>query len=125
MTAYVMRISDWSSVVCSSDLKALGDPKPGRDAMRRGDFSAFVDIYSEHLATPEAQAALHDAVDLAMRSSSVLLCFERSPKECHRTMVAAEMEQVAGFEVRNLGVYTQSRIEIGRASCRERGCQYV
>src|SRR3546814_2460559 len=46
-----------------------------------------------------------------MRSSSVLLCFERSPKECHRTMVAAEMEQVAGFEVRNLGVYTQSRIE--------------
>src|SRR3546814_7244467 len=98
MTAYVMRISDWSSVVCSSDLKALGDPKPGRDAMRRGDFSAFVDIYSEHLATPEAQAALHDAVDLAMRSSSVLLCFERSPKECHRTMVAAEMEQVRSEE---------------------------
>src|SRR3546814_17179944 len=70
-----------------SHFKALGDPKPGRDAMRRGDFSAFVDIYSEHLATPEAQAALHDAVDLAMRSSSGLLCFERSPKECHRTMV--------------------------------------
>src|SRR3546814_15143370 len=31
-----------------SHFKALGDPKPGRDAMRRGDFSAFVDIYSEH-----------------------------------------------------------------------------
>src|SRR3546814_4400352 len=39
--------------------KALGDHKPGRDAMRRGDFSAFGDVYSEHLPPPEAQHTLH------------------------------------------------------------------
>src|SRR3546814_5218381 len=51
-----------------SHFKALGDPKSGRDAMRRGDFSALVDIYSEHLATPDSQASLHAAVDLIGRA---------------------------------------------------------
>lgn len=39
-------------------LKALGDPKPGRDAARAGRFEEFNAIYRKHLATPEAQEAL-------------------------------------------------------------------
>ncbi|WP_082472586.1 DUF488 domain-containing protein [Sphingomonas sp. Leaf357] len=92
-----------------SHLKALGDPKPGRDAMRRSDYAAFLKVYESHIATDAAQAALHEAVNLAKKNASVLLCFERSPKECHRTIVAAEMSQIALFEIRNVGVSAQSR----------------
>lgn len=85
-------------------IKALGDPKPGRDAMRRGDYSAFVEIFTDHLASEPAQDALRIAIERASMHTSVLLCFERSPKECHRTIVAGEMKGAAGFEIRNIGV---------------------
>lgn len=85
-------------------LKALGDPKSGREAMRRGDYSAFVEIFTDHLATDAAQDALRNAIERASTHISVLLCFERSPKECHRTIVAGEMKGAAGFEIRNIGV---------------------
>src|SRR3546814_1795769 len=35
-TAYEMRISDWSSDVCSSDLRLIGDRKIGPDADKGG-----------------------------------------------------------------------------------------
>jgi uncharacterized protein (DUF488 family) len=85
-------------------LKALGDPKPGRDAMRRGDYPAFVKVFTDHLAGEAAQNALRDAIEQASAHICVLLCFERSPKECHRTIVASEMERAAGFEIRDIGV---------------------
>lgn len=84
--------------------KPLGDPKPGRDAMRRGDYSAFVEIYNAHLALDAGQHALQEAVEMARNENSVLLCFERTPKECHRTIVANEMRKHEDFEIRNLGV---------------------
>ena len=85
-------------------LKDLGDPKAGREAMRRGDYAGFLEIYSRHLATDWAQRALARAVELASERVSVLLCFERSPKECHRSIVASAMKAAAGFDVRELGV---------------------
>lgn len=90
--------------IAYAHLKALGDPKPGREAMRRGDYPAFLDIYTEHLASDAAQEALGAAVAIAGERVSVLLCFERSPKECHRTIVAAEMAELGDFEIRNIGV---------------------
>lgn len=89
-------------------LKSLGDPKAGRDAMRRGDYAAFVEIYNAHIAQESAQRALRDAVELALTANAVLLCFERNPKECHRTIVAHEMCKHADFEIRNLGVNRDS-----------------
>jgi uncharacterized protein (DUF488 family) len=85
-------------------LKSLGDPKAGRDAMRRGDYSAFVEIYNTHLRLEPAQLALQGAVEMACEANAVLLCFERNPKECHRTIVAKEMSKHANFEIQNLGV---------------------
>src|SRR3546814_9416006 len=38
-TAYEMRISDWSSDVCSSDLAVIGAPWPDRGQMKRGDLT--------------------------------------------------------------------------------------
>ena len=90
-------------------LKPLGDPKAGRDAMRRGDYQTFLEIYNAHLALDVGQFALRNAIDLACEKSSVLLCFERSPKGCHRTIVANEMRKHMDFEVRNLGVNSDAR----------------
>jgi uncharacterized protein (DUF488 family) len=85
-------------------LKSLGDPKAGRDAMRRGDYSAFVEIYNAHITLEPAQNALQVAVEMACEVDAALLCFERSPKDCHRTIVANEMCKHFDFEIRNLGV---------------------
>ncbi|QJU60260.1 DUF488 domain-containing protein [Sphingomonas sp. AP4-R1] len=85
-------------------LKALGDPKAGREAMRRGDYPRFLEIYTAHIATPEGQAALRVAVKLATENPSILLCYERSPIQCHRTVVAKEMAVLADFNVKNVGI---------------------
>lgn len=85
-------------------LKPLGDPKPGREAMRRDDYDAFLDIYSAHVEQPAAQAALKEAANIAMAKPSVLLCYERDPKQCHRTLVAGLMKELASFTIRHLGV---------------------
>lgn len=93
-------------------LKPLGDPKPGREAMRRGDYGSFLEIYNEHIEQPIAQACLRDAVNIASAEPSVLLCYERDPKHCHRTLVAGMMKELASFTIRHLGVNPrQSRIE--------------
>lgn len=96
-----------------SHLKALGDPKPGREAMRRGDYSVFVDIYAAHLGQPAAQDALKEAVEIAGVKPSVLLCFERNPKRCHRTIVAVEMDVLGNFEIHNLGVNPSAGVSNG------------
>lgn len=87
-----------------SHLKALGDPKAGREAMRRGDYSAFLEIYTSHLERPEGKSSLLQAVELAQNNTSVLLCYERSPAQCHRSVVAREMKLISNFELRNVGV---------------------
>jgi uncharacterized protein (DUF488 family) len=85
-------------------LKELGDPKPGREAARRGDFSAFRRIYGQHLKTREAQAGLRVAVDLAAEKASCLLCFERAAEHCHRTIVATAIAEQKGFKISHLVV---------------------
>src|SRR3546814_6762240 len=78
-TAYEMRISDWSSDVCSSDLRTNRDRLP-RTVERRGRWPC---------------------------PSALLL-----RRKAGRSDAAAHPTHGAGGE-------------IGRASCRERGCQYV
>src|SRR3546814_3868072 len=80
-TAYEMRISDWSSDVCSSDLV---EPL---DRLLSGD-----DLV---IAVAPAQA---------------------------QQIVAQRLRQVAHVAI---GLDAERAVEIGRASCRERVCQYV
>src|SRR3546814_943637 len=83
-TAYEMRISDWSSDVCSSDLSSLPSGKAvGNEQQPSGDV-----------------AALQSAVRLGRLGE----------------------RQGPGKDRRNPSRREQ---EIGRASCRERVCQYV
>lgn len=71
-----------------SHLRALGTPKPGRDAARRGDAATMHRIFNAHLQAPEPQAELARAVALSREAPSCLLCFERDHLMCHRAIVA-------------------------------------
>src|SRR3546814_6328122 len=89
-TAYDMRISDWSSDVCSSDL-AYGHPPqlvPARCAR------------SEQLVRQTVIIGEHPAILMPQRND-------------HRTRERGEIDDLHRV------------IQIGRASCRERVCQYV
>src|SRR3546814_7129151 len=100
-TAYEMRISDWSSDVCSSDLaEEHQDHRGGTDHL-------LADVVGHQ---PAVQA--HGGAE-----------------EC---LVARLAEQFAGVRIEVAALAATAAIlrresdhQIGRASCRERVCQYV
>lgn len=76
-------------------LKVLGTPKEGRDAAKKGDVMTLERVYAGQLELPEAQAQAAQMRALAAEKPSALLCFERDPCHCHRTLLlAAEGEGV-------------------------------
>src|SRR3546814_8361439 len=91
-TAYEMRISDWSSDVCFSDLQGRGvaAEREGIDRLRRGHGAEGIGR-------------------LGRRRERVAVRHDRSGRHAG----FAHVERPGGLE------------EIGRASCRERVCQYV
>lgn len=70
-------------------LKALGTPKEGRDAAKKGDVATLERVYDSQLQLPEAQAQAARMRALAAEKPSALLCFERDPCHCHRTLLLA------------------------------------
>src|SRR3546814_1486106 len=97
-TAYEMRISDWSSDVCSSDLLQL---------FRRG-------------GRPGQQA---DGVAILPGHHGILQQRRTGGEGCHAH--TADMHPGPGRQLEVLGNAAIEDHEIGRASCRERVCQYV
>src|SRR3546814_5819213 len=91
-TAYEMRISDWSSDVCSSDLN-LSETAPAARPVAAKDAAALQDAI---LYRDDNIIALNKPAGLAVQGGS--------------------------GQSRHLDGMLE---EIGRASCRERGCQYV
>ena len=74
-------------------LKALGTPAEGRSAARAGRHADMARIYAGQLELPEAMAQSAQMLDLAAEKPSALLCMEREPGHCHRTLL---LEAVAG-----------------------------
>ena len=68
-------------------LKNLGTPKPGRDAAKKGDVATLEAVYDAQLGLPEAQAEAARMRALAAEKPSALLCYERNPEHCHRTLL--------------------------------------
>ena len=83
-------------------LKALGTPKRGRDAAKKGDVETLEAVYADQLELPEAQAQAAQMLALAAELPSALLCYERDPRHCHRTLLLAAEGQ--GAEVVDLYV---------------------
>jgi uncharacterized protein (DUF488 family) len=82
-------------------LKALGTPADGRAAARAGRHEEMARIYAGQLELPEAIAEGAQMVELARERPSALLCFEREPAHCHRSLlldaVAPDVEVVHLF----------------------------
>jgi uncharacterized protein (DUF488 family) len=73
-------------------MKALGTPKAGRDAARKGDIKTMHKIIEKKLDGHEAQAALAEAAAFAKKGRVCLMCLEHDWKDCHRANVAKRLE---------------------------------
>lgn len=78
-------------------LRALGTPKDGRDAARKGQVARMREIYAGQLDTPEAELAYAQALVVARGTPAALLCFEREAASCHRAMIAERFAADAGL----------------------------
>jgi uncharacterized protein (DUF488 family) len=83
-------------------LRHLGTPKRGRDAAKKGDVATLEAVYDEQLALPEAQGEAAMMLALAAEMPSALVCYERDPCHCHRTLLLDAVGE--GVEVVDLFV---------------------
>lgn len=68
-------------------LKALGTPPEGREAARKGDHARLADVYAGQLDLPDAIVQAEQLKTLAAERRTALLCFERDPAACHRSLL--------------------------------------
>src|SRR3546814_18088815 len=109
-TAYELRISDWSSDVCSSDLlDAVEAGERDADRFRPG----ALDVLAQHVMALACAAPFREDELLA----------EIRTAAPYRWIDAALFTRLLGF-VRDGGYALQSydRFQLGRASCRARVC---
>jgi uncharacterized protein (DUF488 family) len=83
-------------------LRALGTPKTGREAARKGRVSEMRAIFDDHLAEPEAVLAFQQLKTVAGERRVALLCFEADHAGCHRAVLAERLQAEDGLEVVNL-----------------------
>lgn len=87
-----------------SHWRQLGDPKAGREAARAGRMDEFKTIFEAHLCKADTIAALTEAANVIRSEITVLLCYEREPRNCHRNLVAERLSDLLSLPVRHLGV---------------------
>ena len=63
----------------------------GREAARKGRHAELQRIYAAQLDLPEAIVAGVRMCELAAEKTSALLCFEREPSGCHRSLLLKAM----------------------------------
>jgi uncharacterized protein (DUF488 family) len=82
--------------------RELGAPREIRHELREtGDYTTYFERFNTYLKTQ--RHALEHLVDECM-GAVVLMCFERDPKECHRSAVARELAKLAGVKPVHLDV---------------------
>lgn len=77
-------------------LRALGTPAAGREAARKGRHEELKRIYAGQLELPEAIAQGAMMRELAAERPSALLCYEREPAGCHRSLLLQAVAPDAG-----------------------------
>src|SRR3546814_2138085 len=112
-----MRISDWSSDVCSSDL--LGIPEAEKQRLVSGVAAQYESevVYHSIREDLEAQGVIFLDTDTALKEHPELF------KEYFGTVIPAGDNK---FSALNTAVWSGGSfiyVQIARASCRERVCQ--
>ena len=83
-------------------LRALGTPKAGREAARKGRIAEMHSIFEAQLETLEAELALEQADAAARERHAALLCFEADAGGCHRAIVAERLAARSGYSIVDL-----------------------
>src|SRR3546814_10204833 len=113
-----MRISDWSSDVCSSDLSLIAADERDIVRLRSNVRREDVDLYRVALSPSAIRslflAYLTEAESLRRRPR----WYNTATANC-TTVVFEMMRHIVGR------LPFDHRLQIGRASCRARVCQYV
>jgi uncharacterized protein (DUF488 family) len=68
--------------------RALGNPKAGRAAARAGDMAAYRAVMAAQVSSAVGGEALSLIARESERRGVALLCMERNPDMCHRSLVA-------------------------------------
>lgn len=101
-------------------VRALGTPAEGRAAARAGRSAEMKRIFGARLAGTEAQAAVAGLTAAAREGRLCLLCLERDPARCHRTLVAEAIARTGGIAI----VHLQPACDVpGRATGGDHGSQ--
>jgi uncharacterized protein (DUF488 family) len=98
----ILRNSLEEEGIAYEHVRAIGTPKPGREAAKKGRIAEMEAIFADHMATPEAQDGLAKAAAIAMDQKSALLCFEACVSGCHRRILADSIQSQTGCEVQHL-----------------------
>ena len=85
-------------------LRDLGDPKEGRLAARMGKFNDFRRIFYNHMNKEEAKNGIIEVLELINNYIVCLLCYERSPNNCHRSIVSEFIIKESGAKANHIGV---------------------
>ncbi len=86
-------------------MKALGTPKAGREAARKGDSKTMHRIFEARLVEPESEMALQETAELARHGRVCLMCLEHDWRDCHRAIIAKRLEK-RGFAATHLSPQT-------------------
>lgn len=82
--------------------RELGSPKDIRNQLRAdGDYAQYFASFKTYL---KLQQPLLRELAASLQGSVALMCFERDPSTCHRSVVARHLEKLTGLTVRHLGV---------------------
>src|SRR3546814_4679971 len=144
-TAYAMRISDWSSDVCSSDLRPVHrharrlrggrvHPSPpfrqlrqARRGAEAGTVCPQQGYLRSQVGTVDSPCLPRSAVstDTGGHVAAIRLAGLLTPLDAHRSLVweLTKREVLGRYRGSSFGVLLS--LQIGRASCRERVCQAV
>jgi uncharacterized protein (DUF488 family) len=83
-------------------LKALGGLRhPRADSPNLGWRNASFRGYADYMQTPEFDAAIERAIELARKKTTALMCAEAVPWRCHRSLVSDALT-VRGIEVKEI-----------------------
>src|SRR3546814_14862801 len=123
-----MRISDWSSDVCSSDLPRTYPSRPGLSVFvaRLGIQLEEVEAVLNHLSG--SKAGIVGALDYKDEKRSALEhghCSECSSPSAQPSSSRVGRERIAGLPPYAARLRAARGRRIGIASCRDRLCQYV
>src|SRR3546814_18357452 len=131
-----MRISDWSSDVCSSDLTSLLQvdfPLDGIDLAIRMGAGPFPRLYAQKLVTeqlvPVCSPGFAASIDPPLRhpadlGRATLIHVTMASEDWAAWCAAAGIVDIDLDRGMRCNTIQLAIAEIGRASCRERVCQY-